>query len=516
MSNGYGQGLDRQPWQLLEPAGCRPAGGAILLLVTGIPHAALGGGGPAGFTPFLAHAFGKRYDLPVPLWLFVFGGALVVFLSFLLVLPRRVAGQSAADAALQDTSAPRRPAPVRWAISLLVLVALVVCGIAGSQTVAENILPSVFWLAVWVAVPISCGVIGDWTRPVNPFAALARIGDRQGLRRVLLGDDQVVGWPARLGWWPATALFFVVACGELIFNGTATVPAFTAAGLLVYALVSLLAGLLFGAEAWLREGELFSVLFATWGRLGWFRFAAPGKTGFGGGLRAPFAAHVSRVTFVLLLLVSVSFDGLLSTDAWKTIRVQVALSGIAFELFQTACFIALVGIAWALFGGFAALVRRAGAITSSTLVVLARLLPSLLPIAFGYLVAHNAEYIAINGQLFIPLLGNPAGQDGVRLLPAPFDDSYEVNSNLLPSSVVWYVQVALIIFVHIAAVVLAHRYLAHASRSESRARRSEWPWIVAMVGYTMTSLWLLAQPLVQESAAAAVRSAVAPLAQLLR
>ena len=36
-------------------------------------------------------AFGKRYDLPVPLWLFVFCGAAVVFLSFLLVLPRAVA-----------------------------------------------------------------------------------------------------------------------------------------------------------------------------------------------------------------------------------------------------------------------------------------------------------------------------------------------------------------------------------------------------------------------------------------
>ena len=150
----------------------------------------------------------------------------------------------------------------------------------------------------------------------------------------------------------------------------------------------------------------------------------------------------------------------------------------------------------------------------STLQVLAGLVPSLLPIAFGYLVAHNAEYIAINGQLFIPLLGNPAGIDGVHLLPAPFNDSYEINPNLLPSSVVWYLQVALIIFVHIAAVVLAHRYLARASRSHAKARASEWPWIVAMVGYTMTSLWLLAQPLVQEGAA--VRAVTAPLIAMLR
>ena len=70
--------------------------------------------------------------------------------------------------------------------------------------------------------------------------------------------------------------------------------------------------------------------------------------------------------------------------------------------------------------------------------------------------------------------------------------------NLVPSSVVWYIQVALIVLVHIAAVVLAHRYLGRIT-SRVRARRAEWPWIVAMVAYTMTSLWLLAQPLVQEA-----------------
>ena len=126
--------------------------------------------GHLGFVPMLGHAFGKRYDLPVPLWLFVFGGAAVVFLSFLLVLPRAVAPATAGEAKLADRFPLQRPTPVRWMVAGLVVVGLMVCGWIGSQSVAENILPSFFWLAVWVATPISCGVIGDWTRPVNPFS----------------------------------------------------------------------------------------------------------------------------------------------------------------------------------------------------------------------------------------------------------------------------------------------------------------------------------------------------------
>jgi len=39
---------------------------------------------------YLAHAFGQRYDLPIPLALFVVGGAAVVVVSFLLVFRRAV------------------------------------------------------------------------------------------------------------------------------------------------------------------------------------------------------------------------------------------------------------------------------------------------------------------------------------------------------------------------------------------------------------------------------------------
>ncbi|PZS05264.1 MAG: hypothetical protein DLM70_06740 [Chloroflexi bacterium] len=235
--------------------------------------------------------------------------------------------------------------------------------------------------------------------------------------------------------------------------------------------------------------------------MGFFRFGALGNRGFLGGLKARFEPAVSRVTFVLLLLVSVSFDGLLATPAWKHAREQLPSSiapGTApYLLLTTLAFLGLLLFAWALFGGFAAAVRYQGRLDGRVIDVLAGLVPSLLPIAFGYLVAHNAEYLAINGELFLPLIGNPAGLTWWPRLHYPLNDSYEINKNLLPSSFVWYTQVALIILVHIAAVILAHDYVTRAARSVKQARRAEWPWIVDMVLYTMSSLWLLAQPLVK-------------------
>jgi hypothetical protein len=460
----------------------------------------------------LFHAFGTRYDLPVPLWLFVTGGALVVFASFLFVLPRPVAVEGGV------AYLPDRP-PVFPRISIspsviggLILAILIFCGLEGSQEIPENILPTMFWIVIWIAIPLSCGILGDWTRTINPFAALARAADRPGLQRTILGGPPLP-WPSWLGWWPATLLFFLTACGELIYNQTATKPAVTAVALLAYAFFNLVVGLMFGSEIWIERGEMFSVLYNTWGRLGFFRFGAPGTRGFGGGLKARFEPVVSRITFVLLLLMSVSFDGLLATPAWKHARDQlpgsIAPGTLSYELLTTAAFIILVLLAWLLFGGFAWAVKKAGRLEGSLLDVLGGLIPSLVPIAFGYLFAHNAEYLAINGQLLLPLLGNPPGGDSntfISLLSSlgipypfhyPFNDSYVINKNLLPSSVVWYTQVALIIFVHIAAVILAHDYLTRAARTKQLARDSEWPWIVIMVIYTMSSLWLLAQPLVK-------------------
>jgi hypothetical protein len=445
------------------------------------------------------HAFGERYDSPVPLRLFVLGGAVVVLLSFLLVY-RSSVGAAPPDAEADDVTVVPGPGRVAGGLSVAVLALLVAVGFAGDQTVENNLLPIVFWLVVWVAVPLLVGLLGDFTGSVNPFAALARLGDDAGLRRRLLGTPRPLGWPRVCGWWIAVLLFAVVVLGELVVNTEATLPKVTAAGLLVYALVCLTGGLVVGADAWGRHAELFTLLYAAWGRLGYWRFRAPGRRGFGGGLDARFTPRLSRLLFVLLLLAAVTFDGFLSTPQWDSLRDSLVgeaePNSATARLSATVAFVLITALMFGLFAAFASWTARAGGRSGAPLPSLAVLLPSLLPIALGYQLAHYLQYIAINGQLLFPLLGDPMGR-GWSFLPYPFSSSYRIDAELMPIKVVWYVQLVVIVAAHVVAVIVAHRHLAWAASSERLARRSEWPWLFAMVGYTMLSLWLLAQPLIE-------------------
>jgi hypothetical protein len=451
------------------------------------------------FDALLAHAFGQRYESPVPLFLFVLGGAFVVLLSFALVVRRSVDG--AGSGVPQEDPAVPQGHRIGSPLSLVILLGLVVAGLIGTQAVDENIVPTVFWVYLWVVFPLLVGLLGDWTQFVNPFAAIARAAGSARARKLVLGTETPMAWPAGLGYWLAVLFYFLLVEGELIFQSQAVLPRVTAVGLILYAVICAVGGLVFGADAWNSRAEVFSVLFSTWGKLGWFRFGQPGRRGFAGGLGRGFEPSPSRVTFLLLLLVSVTFDGLLSTPQW--ISFIEALPGSpakgtgSYELIASLVFVLLIVVMFVGFGVFAYGSSKAGEHGDALRAALTGLLPSLLPISYGYLLAHYSQYVLINGQLILPLLGNPTGAASGSFLPYPFNDDYVVNTGIMPTSVLWYVQIVVIVLAHVIAVVLAHRYLGLRATEHRLALRSEWPWLVAMVAYTMISLWLLAQPLIE-------------------
>jgi hypothetical protein len=144
------------------------------------------------------------------------------------------------------------------------------------------------------------------------------------------------------------------------------------------------------------------------------------------------------------------------------------------------------------FGAFAVASARRGRHGASPVQALAGLVPSLVPIAFGYLIAHNLQYLMVNLQSLVPLVQNPGYGDT--------STSFKVDTGILPARVNWYVSLVVIVAVHVIAVVIAHRHLSRKAADEKTAFQSELPWLLAMVAYTVFSLYLIAQPLTEAAA----------------
>ena len=62
---------------------------------------------------------------------------------------------------------------------------------------------------------------------------------------------------------------------------------------------------------------------------------------------------------------------------------------------------------------------------------------------------------------------------------------------------VWYTAVITIVVGHVIAVGIAHFTALQAFGTAAAALRSQVPFLVLMVGYTMVSLWILSQPIVE-------------------
>jgi hypothetical protein len=117
---------------------------------------------------------------------------------------------------------------------------------------------------------------------------------------------------------------------------------------------------------------------------------------------------------------------------------------------------------------------------------------TLIPIALVYNAAHNYSYVMVQSQVLIPLLNDPL-QKGWHLWPAVAN--LQPSFALAGASTVWYAQIVLIVLGHVVAVYLSHLRAGERFRSAQRALLSQYPMLALMVMYTMTSLWILAQPI---------------------
>ncbi len=457
--------------------------------------------------PARAHGFGQRYDLPLPLSLYLFGAAAAIILTFVVV------GLFARHRAAAS-GYPRFELPIgrlgRWLDALLKLVAVlllvltIIAGFAGSQDPYRNIAPTLVWIIWWVGLATLSAFIGDLWAVANPWRTLFDAADR--LCRRVAGGSLARGlpYPARLGVWPAVILLFAVAWTELVFPSPAVPRNIAWLGIL-YSLVTWSGMALFGSAAWTRHGDVFAQFFGLFARFAPTEAARGGLAlrPFGAGLLTAEAASPSLVAFILLALASVLFDGLLTTPEW--LRIEQALSAVAPPLL-----IKTIGLAafWASFLltylEVCFLMSRAAA-DSSVPVLAGEFAFTLVPIAIAYHLAHYLTYLLTQGQYIIPLASDPFGY-GWDLFGTA---GYRVDIAVVGARFAWYAAVIAIVTGHIAAVYLADLRARQLFPTRRAALRSQLPLTALMVLYTVTSLSILAEPIV-ERRAPAVPNAASP------
>ncbi|MGH9149725.1 MAG: hypothetical protein ACRD0F_05225 [Acidimicrobiales bacterium] len=434
----------------------------------------------AGAAPAAAHGLGGRSDLPLPVWMFAYGAAAVLVLTFaaLAALWRRsrLEGGVKGSALLAVASGPGRVlAGLGRAVGLAAFGVVLVAAATGADATAQNIAPVFVYVVFWVGMILISTLVGDLWRVVSPFATLAAsIAVVRGAGRARR--------PYRGGYWPAAGLLFAFVWMELVYPDRAE-PRQLAAAITVYTVVVLAGAARWGRD-WLRQGEAFAAFFGVLAHM------APLYVGGDGRLRArPPLAGLATLerrpgleALVLVALGSTTFDGVTRTRIWLDLTDQLsgnALTGVS--TLGLVWSVALVALA------YTAAMRATGRLLDRDAAELASaFVHTLVPIAFAYALAHYFSLFVFEGQTALALASDPLGR-GWDLFGTA---TRAIDFTALSTTTIAYVQAGGIVAGHVGGVLLAHdRALALFPRGQ--ATRSQYPLLMAMVLFTVGGLALL-------------------------
>jgi hypothetical protein len=472
-------------------------------------------------SPASAHAFGQRYDLPLPLWLFISGGAVTVILSFIIIAfltgtikknddyPRfNLLNNSIGKCLTQPTTISL----IRF-IFMVFFLLILAAGFWGEQNPLNNISIVMTWVIAWVGLAFICALLGNFWALINPWDTIFRYLEVMCKKITLRDLSKHKQYPINIGYWPSCIFFLCFAWLEINWSNS-SVPSSVATALLIYSIITFIGMLIYGRKTWLKYGECFTVVYTLFSRFSitegsldsnkreWF-LRPPG---IGLRHREENPPNLTMTFFILLLLSTVTYDGYTETETYQKITfeyfevVQTFTSDISDNSIQslvdTAGLLSFPIIFVAVYLLFIWLSAFMNDETEQTLKLARIFIFSIVPISIAYHLAHYISLIAIEGQLVIRLISDPFGY-GWDLFNTV---AYKTDINILNAKFVWYFSVVLIVIGHVIAVYIAHceAMLIYADRPQARREAiiNQIPMIVLMVGYTMLSLWIIAQPIV--------------------
>ena len=463
------------------------AAGAILWLAHAVPAA--------------AHGLGQRYELPVPLALYLTGAGLAVGFSFVLMawFMRRGASPAGRTAEAGDPASDRvsiGPA-LSWTLRLFALTLftlLLAIGLFGPQQPFKNITPIAVWVLWWVGFAYLAAFVVNLWPLVNPWLTVYDLvrGGRPPARPIAV-------YRARWGIAPAVLLLAAFVAMELAWDQS-EVPRSLALAMLGYSALTWIGMAVFGRDQWLARGEVFSVYFAVLGRFAPLTLTSgPHRLlvarPFAVGLLVKRPAAPTMTVFVLLMLAAVTFDGLTETALWPAVlhALHDAVGAFPDELIAVIAWGVFAALFALLYAGVARAMAWSAGESGTSRAVGGWFVLTLVPIGIAYHLAHYHSLLLVAGQYAIPLLSDPFGL-GWDLFGTTL---YRVDLSVVNAASIWYLSVGAIVIGHVLAVYLAHVMALRVYGDPRTALRSQIPMLVLMVLYTMSSLWILSQPVVK-------------------
>ena len=265
-----------------------------------------------------AHGFGSKIDLPIPGYLYWFGGGAAVIASFAIIslFVRSKAHDDSyrtynlrnvgiVDALYRNKSLLN----VFKVISVSLLILTILTGVLGSQFPVKNFAPTFVWVVWWGGFIWLHILFGDSWNFVNPWKNIFEL--------IKFDEKPLRQYPDKLKSWPAFGFFLIFAWIELVYP-TPAHPQFLGNIIFVYSIIVLAGMRVFGKNKWLDNCEPFTVFFNFVSSFSATRVTSDGKI-----LLRPIASGLldaryrfDQLCFLILILSVVSFDGLISTLFW--------------------------------------------------------------------------------------------------------------------------------------------------------------------------------------------------------
>ena len=199
-----------------------------------------------------------------------------------------------------------------------------------------------------------------------------------------------------------------------------------------------------------------------------------------------------EAAMVIVMLAMTTFHGVTMTPVWgATVSTLQRAASLPYLASFTIGMFGFLAVLAATYYGFAALSHKMAPIPGMTRRQLSiRYAYAFLPIALFYHFAHNSMHFFVEGAAIVPVLSDPLGWGWNLLGTAAMRPGA-----LLPAPAVWTIMLAFIFAGQMWSLFAVRRISLQVCGSESLALRSRAPLVAAMIGYSILSLWIAAQPM---------------------